>query len=85
MTFDRVYSILPEKMFTTPHLNSHSTTDPKQDILSAVETGNRISRDGKNVRGIMHVHVCKKDDIFRHRRLNHNGMGEELHGEDALS
>ena len=31
------------------------------------------------------MHVCKKEDIFRHRRLNHNGMGEELHGEDALS
>ena len=25
-----------KKMFTTPHLDSHSTTDPKPEILSAV-------------------------------------------------
>ena len=62
-------------MFTTPHLDSHSTTDPKPEILSAVLTGNRISRDGRNVRGIMHVHMCRKDDIFSQRRLNHNGVG----------
>ena len=40
----------------TPHLDSHSTTDPKAVILSAVLTGNRISRDGRNVRGNMHMH-----------------------------
>ena len=62
-------------MFTTPHLDSHSTTDPKPEILSAVLTGNRIPHDGRNVRGIMHVHVCRKDDIFRQRRLNHSGVG----------
>ena len=84
MTFDErrplmvctVYYL--KKMFTTPHLDSHRTTDPKPEILSAVLTGNRISRDGRNVRGIMHVHVCKKDDIFRQRRLNHSGVGEEF-------
>ena len=26
----------------------------------------------------MHVHGCKKDDIFRQRRLNHRGVGEEF-------
>ena len=62
-------------MFTTPHLDSHSTTDPKPEILSAVLTGNRISRDCRNARGIMHVHMCRKDDIFRQRRLNHSGVG----------
>ena len=62
-------------MFTTPYLDSHSTTDPKPEILSAVLTGNRIPHDGRNVRGIMHVHVCRKDDIFRQRRLNHSGVG----------
>ena len=62
-----------EKMFTTPHLDSHSTTDPKPEIQSAVLTGNRISRDRRNVRGIMHVHMCRKDDTFRQRRLNHSG------------
>ena len=58
-------------MFTTHHLDSHSTTDPKPETLSAVLTGNRISR------GIMHVHVhvCRKDDTFRQRRLNHSGVG----------
>ena len=58
-------------MFSTPHLDSHSTTDPKPEILSAVQTGNRISRDGRNVRGIMHVRMLKKDDICWQRRLNH--------------
>ena len=62
-------------MFTTPYLDSHSKTDPKPEILSAVLTGNRIPHDGRNVRGIMHVHVCRKDDIFRQRRLNHSGVG----------
>ena len=62
-------------MFTTPYLDSHSTTDPKPEILPAVLTGNRIPHDGRNVRGIMHVHVCRKDDIFRQRRLNHSGVG----------
>ena len=62
-------------MFTTLHLESHSTSDPKPEILSAVLTGNRISGDGRNVSGIMHMHVCRKDDIFRQRRLNHSGVG----------
>ena len=65
-------------MFTTPHLDSHSTTDPKPEILSAVLTGNRISHDQRNVRGIMHVHVCRKYDIFRQRRLNNSEVGGEI-------
>ena len=85
MTFDRrrplteddlwegVQYITWKKML--PYLDSHSTTDPKPEILSAVLTGNRIPHDGRNVRGIMHVHVCRKDDIFRQRRLNHSGVG----------
>ena len=67
-----------KKMFTTPHLDSHSTTDPKPEILSAVLTGNRISHDQRNVRGIMHVHVCRKYDIFRQRRLNDSEVGGEI-------
>ena len=62
-------------MLTTPHIDSHSTTDPKREIQSAVLTENRISRDGRNVRGIMHVRMCKKDDICWQRRLNHSGVG----------
>ena len=80
-TFDRVCSILPEKIFTTPHLDSHRTTDPKPEILSADSTGNRISRDGRNVRGITHV---------KKRRLNHSEMGEgdygtQIHAADPYS
>ena len=59
----------------TPFLDSHSKTDPKPEILSAVLTGNRIPHDGRNVRGIMHVRMCKKDDICWQRRLNHSGVG----------
>ena len=33
----------------------------------------------------MHVHVCKKDDIFRQRQLNHSGVGGGIYDEDALS
>ena len=62
-------------MFTTPYLDSHSTTDPKPEILSAVLTGNRIPHDGRNVCGIMHVHVCRKEDSFWQRRLNDSGVG----------
>ena len=64
-----------KKNFTTPDLDNHSTTDPNPKILSAVLTGNRISRDGRNVCGIMHVHMWRKDDVFRQRRLNHSGVG----------
>ena len=67
-----------KKMFTTPHHDCHISTDPKPEILSAVLTGNRISRDCRNVRGIMHVHMCKKDDIFRQRRLNHSEVGGRI-------
>ena len=59
-------------MFMTLYLNSHSTTDLKPEILSAVLTGNRISHDQRNVCSIMHVHVCRKGDIYRQRRLNHS-------------
>ena len=64
-----------KELLITPHLYSNSTTDPKPEILSAVWTGNRMSHDGRNVRSIMHVRVCRKDDIFRQRRLNHSGAG----------
>ena len=69
-----------KKMFKTPHIDSHSTTDPKPEIQSAVLTGNRISCDGKNVRGITHVHVCRKDNIFRQRRLSHSEMRKGDYG-----
>ena len=58
----------------TPYHDSYSTTDPKPEILSAVQTGNRNSCDGRNVRGTMHVHMRRKDNIFRQRRLDHSGI-----------
>ena len=57
-------------MLTTPHLDSHNATDPKPEILSAFLAVNR-----RNVCGITHVQVCRKDNIFRQRLLNHNGVG----------
>ena len=78
-TFD-IVTVYYMKILMTPHLDSHRTTDPKPAILSADSNGNRISRDGRNVRGITHVHMCRKDDIFRQRRLNHSEMGESDYG-----
>ena len=60
-----------KKLWTTPHLDSYSPTDPKPEILSAVQSRKRISRDGRNVRGITHAHVCRKD-ISRQRWLSIN-------------
>ena len=37
-----------------------NTTFDGRRLLKAVQTGNRISRDGRNVRGIMHVRMYKK-------------------------
>ena len=53
-----------KKMFAKPYLDSLSTTDPKPEILSAVYTGNKIWRDRKNVCGITHEHMCRKDDFL---------------------
>ena len=52
----------------TSHLDSHTTTDNKLDILSDVKTGNGISHDTYNVRGIAHVRTNRKDVIFMQRR-----------------
>ena len=41
-----------KKLLMTPHLDSYSTTDVTPEKLSAVETGNRIQGDEKNVHGI---------------------------------
>ena len=54
-------------MFMTPHLDNHSTTDPKPDS---------ISHDERNLPGITQAQLCTKDDILRQRRLNHSGMGQ---------
>ena len=45
------------------------TTDVKPDILSGVQTGNRIPHDRYNIRGIALGRTNRKDDIFMQRRL----------------
>ena len=48
----------------TSDLDSHTTTDVKPDMLSGVQTGNRIPHDRYNKRGIAHLRTNKKDNIF---------------------
>ena len=47
---------------------------PNRKFYQLSLTGNRIPHDGRNVRGIMHVHVCRKDSFWQ-RRLNNSGVG----------
>ena len=54
----------------TSHLDSHTTTDVKPDMLSGVQTGSGIPHDRYNIRGIAHARTNKKDDIFMQRRLD---------------
>ena len=52
-----------KKMLMTPHLDRHSATDPKQESLLAVKTRNRNQCDERNVCGIEHAHMFRKDRI----------------------
>ena len=42
-----------KKLFMTPYINSHSTTEPKLEMLSVVSTENRLLRAVK-----MYVALC---------------------------
>ena len=53
----------------TSHLDSHTTNDVQPEMLSGVQTGNRIPHNEYNVRGIAHALAYIKDDIFMQRRL----------------
>ena len=53
----------------TSNLDSHTPTDEKLEILSGIQTGNRIPHDKYDVRGIAHARIDRKDDIFMQRRL----------------
>ena len=53
----------------TSHLDSHTTTDVKPEMIPGVLTGNGIPHDEYNIRGIAHVRTNSKDDIFMQRRL----------------
>ena len=46
-----------KKMLMTIHLDCYVTTDCKPEMLSGVETGNRIPHDEWNLRGIVHAHT----------------------------
>ena len=48
----------------TFHLDRHSKTDSKPEILSDVQTRNRIQCDERNVCGIGHPHMLRKDDFL---------------------
>ena len=52
----------------TPHLDSHTTTDVKPDMLSGVQTGNGIPHDRYDIRGIAHMRTNRKDNILMQRR-----------------
>ena len=54
----------------TSYLDNHTTNDVKPEMLSGVETGNRIPHDEYNVRGIPHVRAYIKDDIFMTEQYN---------------
>ena len=41
-------------MTKTIHLDCYARTDCKPEVLSGVETGNRIPHDERNLRGIAH-------------------------------
>ena len=53
----------------TSHLDSHTTTDVKPDMLSGVQTGNGIPHDRYNICGIAHGRTNRKDNIFMQRQL----------------
>ena len=60
---------LPDFGLMTSHLDSHTTTDVKLDMLSGVQTGNGITHDRYDIRGIAHARTNRKEDIFMQRRL----------------
>ena len=53
----------------TSHLDSHTTTDVKPEMILGFYTGNGIPYDKYDVCGIAHVRTDRKDDIFMQRRL----------------
>ena len=53
----------------TSHLDSHTLTDVKQEMIPGVYTGNGIPHDKYDVCGIAHARTDRKNDIFMQRRL----------------
>ena len=48
----------------TPHLDRHSYTAPNVEILSAVKARVRILCDERNLHGIGHAYMFRKDDFL---------------------
>ena len=48
----------------TSSCDSHTTTDVILEMKPDVQTGNGITHDKYNIRGIAHARTIRKDDIF---------------------
>ena len=53
----------------TSHLDNHTTTDVKPEMIPGVQSGNGIPRDKYNIHGIAHARTNRKDDTFMQRQL----------------
>ena len=60
----KMTSKYPKKLLMAPQLDRHSKSDPNPEMLSAVYSENRIPCDKRNVRGIGHAHMFRKDDFL---------------------
>ena len=54
----------------TSHLDSHTTTDVKPDMLSGVQTGNGIPHDRYNLCRIAYARTNRKYDILSSLELD---------------
>ena len=53
----------------TSHLDNHTTTNVKPEMIRGLQTRNGIPHDKHNIRGIAHVRTNRKDDIIMQRGL----------------
>ena len=53
----------------TFHLDSHTATDVKPEMLSDVQPGNGIPHDKHDIRGTAHARTNRKDDVSMQSRL----------------
>ena len=56
-------------LLMTSHLDSHTTTDVKPEMIPGVLTRNGTPHDKCNIGGIAHARTIRKDDIFMQRRM----------------
>ena len=68
--------ILNSELHSSPWQPQHNWPQTRNPISCL----NRISRDGRNVRVSTHMHVCRKDDIFRQRWQKYSEMGRVIMG-----